>query len=122
MVLPVAYMGCRCSGRRSFTLWRQQFLIPPPHLALLQIAVGIASVLAIVGALQALLPRGVAWASIATAYVAADLTATLSTVPGGWGVLESVVVWLLRASIRSARWSHFASSTTSCRWCWRACC
>jgi uncharacterized membrane protein YbhN (UPF0104 family) len=95
LALPVAYLALSLFRRRSFTLWRQQFLIPPPHLALLQIAVGVASVLAIVGALQALLPRGVAWASIATAYVAADLTATLSTVPGGWGVLESVVVWLL---------------------------
>jgi uncharacterized membrane protein YbhN (UPF0104 family) len=95
LVLPVAYLALSVFGRRSFTLWRQTFLIPPPRLALLQIAIGIASVVAIVGALQALLPRGVAWASIATAYVAADLTATLSTVPGGWGVLESVVVWLL---------------------------
>lgn len=95
LALPVAYLGLSLFGRRSFTLMRQQFLIPPPLLALLQIAVGSASVVAIVGALQSLLPQGVAWSSVATAYVAADLTATLSTVPGGWGVLESVVVWLL---------------------------
>jgi uncharacterized membrane protein YbhN (UPF0104 family) len=95
LALPVFYFALSLFGRRSFTVWRQRFLIPPPHLALLQIAIGVVSVLAIVGALHALLPRGTDWARVATAYVAADLTATLSTVPGGWGVLESVVVWLL---------------------------
>jgi uncharacterized membrane protein YbhN (UPF0104 family) len=95
LALPLAYLAMSVFGRRSFTVWRQRVLIPPPQLAVLQILIGIASVVAIVGALQALLPHGVAWTSIATAYVAADLTATLSTVPGGWGVLESVVVWLL---------------------------
>ncbi|MDB5365067.1 MAG: hypothetical protein JWM77_994 [Rhodospirillales bacterium] len=95
LALPLAYLAMSLFGRRQFTVMRQRVLIPPPHLALLQILIGIASVVAIVGALQALLPPGVPWTSIATAYVAADLTATLSTVPGGWGVLESVVVWLL---------------------------
>jgi glycosyltransferase 2 family protein len=94
LALPFAYLVLSCV-RRSITVGRRVILIPPPHLVLVQIAIGIASVCAIVGALQALLPRGVPWASIAGAYVAADLTATLSTVPGGWGVLESVVVWLL---------------------------
>lgn len=96
LLLPAAYLALSLFSRRSFTIWRQSFVIPPIHLAVLQILIGVASVVAIVGALQALLPRGeVEWAQIATAYVAADLTATLSTVPGGWGVLESVVVWLL---------------------------
>ncbi|GIL38998.1 lysylphosphatidylglycerol synthase transmembrane domain-containing protein [Roseiterribacter gracilis] len=95
LALPAAYLALSIFGKRSVTIWRKTIFVPPLHLALLQIAIGIASVVAIVGALQSLLPRGVAWGSIATAYVAADLTATLSTVPGGWGVLESIVVWLL---------------------------
>lgn len=95
LALPVAYLALSLFGRRSFTIWRQRFVVPKPPLVLLQIAIGIASVVAIVAALHALLPQGVGWTRIATAYVAADLTATLSTVPGGWGVLESIVVWLL---------------------------
>jgi glycosyltransferase 2 family protein len=96
LVLPVGYLGLAFGGARlSIFKWKVQ--LPPPRLALAQVAVGSSNYLCVAGCLHALLnERGtIAYLDVAGAYVLANTGVVASHVPGGLGVLESIVLSLL---------------------------
>ncbi|UTY46016.1 lysylphosphatidylglycerol synthase domain-containing protein [Sinorhizobium fredii] len=86
--------------RGSLRLFRWKFEMPPQQIAAGQIVVGTANFLCVSACLhQLVLAFGDAgFFETATAYVGANLTALVSHVPGGIGVLEATIAFLLGQS------------------------
>ncbi|CEO91174.1 lysylphosphatidylglycerol synthase domain-containing protein [Sinorhizobium fredii] len=83
--------------RGSLRLLRWKFEMPPQQIAAGQVVVGTANFLCVSACLhQLVLAFGDAgFFETATAYVGANLTALVSHVPGGIGVLEATIAFLL---------------------------
>lgn len=83
--------------RRPLHLWKWQVELPTLRLALAQAVVGPLNFALVAACLHQLLAgiADVAYPGVATAYVLANVAALVSHVPGGLGVIESVVVLLL---------------------------
>nr|WP_244424964.1 hypothetical protein [Sinorhizobium fredii] len=86
--------------RGSLRLLRWKFEMPPQQIAAGQVVVGTANFLCVSACLhQLVLAFGDAgFFETATAYVGANLTALVSHVPGGIGVLEATIAFLLGQS------------------------
>ncbi|ACP23186.1 hypothetical protein NGR_b17350 (plasmid) [Sinorhizobium fredii NGR234] len=86
--------------RGSLRLFRWKFEMPPQPIAAGQVVVGTANFLCVSACLhQLVLAFGDAgFFETATAYVGANLTALVSHVPGGIGVLEATIAFLLGQS------------------------
>jgi len=71
--------------------------MPPPRLALAQLAIGPINFAMVAACLhQTLSGMGdVSYLAVAAVYVIANVTALISHVPGGLGVIETVVLYLL---------------------------
>jgi uncharacterized membrane protein YbhN (UPF0104 family) len=91
------YIGLAATIRPSITIKRWTFAWPSWRLALGQIAVGCANYALVAAALRAAIGpvEGLDYATVATAYILANLAALMSHVPGGLGVIEAVIVMLL---------------------------
>jgi glycosyltransferase 2 family protein len=100
LALPAAYLGFAFAGM-ALPIFRWRVQLPRPSMALAQLAAGSANYLCVAACLHALLnDRGViTYLDAAGAYVLANTGVIASHVPGGVGVLESVVLSLLPGAL-----------------------
>ena len=83
-------------GELKVRSWR--FTLPPLRLAVLQILVGTVNFAFVAACLHQLLNGEVGYMETTAAYVVGKLTALVSHVPGGLGVLEATIGFLLGGS------------------------
>ncbi|MEQ9641098.1 MAG: lysylphosphatidylglycerol synthase domain-containing protein [Alphaproteobacteria bacterium] len=97
LAIPTAYVGLCAFYRDTVHVWRWSFELPSLRLALGQCAIGALNYLLLAACLyQALAGLAeVDFAGVATAYAVANVAALISHVPGGYGVLEGIVLVLL---------------------------
>lgn len=101
--LAVALYLYACAQQRTWTLRGHAFQFPAWRLALAQIGVGAAN-WALMGAVLTLcLGDGIAYASALTALLVAAIAGAVTHVPGGWGVLDFVILKSLAGSIDAHR-------------------
>jgi uncharacterized membrane protein YbhN (UPF0104 family) len=98
-VLPGGYVALAAWARHPITVRGVKFEMPPVRLALAQLVVGPLNFACVAACLhQALAAAGeVPYLGVASVYVIANVTSLISHVPGGLGVIESVVLFLLPA-------------------------
>lgn len=96
LVLPAAYIALT-RWRETITLFGRTVALPSTGLAAAQVAAGALNYLCVAACLYQLLggAGAVAYFDVATAYVLANTGVIASHVPGGVGVLESIVLSLL---------------------------
>jgi uncharacterized membrane protein YbhN (UPF0104 family) len=97
LVLAGAYLALAAFVRRTFRFRRWSLELPSLRLALGQTIIGPLNFAFVAACLyEALAATGdVTYLGVATVYVIANLATLLSHVPGGLGVIESVVLFLL---------------------------
>jgi glycosyltransferase 2 family protein len=95
--VSLAYLAAAATVRRSIHLGSWSLPMPPLRLAVGQCIVGCVNFAFVAGCLhQVLLAVGdVSYSAVATVYVIANVSAILSHVPGGLGVIEGIVLLLL---------------------------
>lgn len=100
VTVPVAYAFASVFLRGRITIRGTPFQLPEPKLALAQIGIGVANFACVAACLHQTLSAvgNVAYLEVAAVYVIANGTALLAHVPGGLGVIESVVLLLLPGS------------------------
>jgi uncharacterized membrane protein YbhN (UPF0104 family) len=96
LAFPAAYVGLTVV-RTSLTLFRWNVLLPATGLAAAQVGVGSLNYLCVAACLHQLLGStgAVGYFDVAAAYVLANTGVIASHVPGGIGVLESIILSLL---------------------------
>lgn len=97
LVLVGAYLALAGARRAPFRLWRWEMEMPSLRLALAQVAVGAANFTFVAACLHQATAAvaDVPFLGVASVYVIANVTALVAHVPGGWGVIETVVLRLL---------------------------
>lgn len=97
VTLTVGYPVLCHVHRRPLRLRRTSIRLPKPALAVAQIAVGSLNQMLIVATFFACLApfTSKGFLPLAALYVGADATAVVSHVPGGWGLLEYIVLHFL---------------------------
>ena len=97
LALPVAYLILASTLRHEFRIRTWSFRLPPPAIAAAQIGLGLLNYILVAGALYFVLSAAASidYQCVATAYVLGNLAALVTHVPGGLGVLETVIVTLL---------------------------
>jgi uncharacterized membrane protein YbhN (UPF0104 family) len=92
------YVGTSLMHRGSLKLFRWTLPVPPFRLTIYQIAIASADMLVAGSVLYTLFPpvRG-GYLTVLEVYLVAYVLIVLSHVPGGWGVLEAVMMTLLGA-------------------------
>lgn len=83
-------------GELKVRSWR--FALPTPKLAALQVCVGTVNFAFVAACLHQLLGGAAGYMATTAAYVVGNLTALVSHVPGGIGVLEAAISFLLGSS------------------------
>jgi len=83
--------------RRHVRIGAWSFALPPVPIAAAQVALGTVNYLCIAACLHQLVSAGspIPYAVVATAYTAANFAVLLTHVPGGWGVMEFVLLSVL---------------------------
>jgi uncharacterized membrane protein YbhN (UPF0104 family) len=91
------YLALAATVRKPLRIRRWSIEMPPLRLALAQIVIGPLNFACVAACLyHALAGLGeVSYLAVAAVYVTANLTALISHVPGGLGVIETVVLYLL---------------------------
>jgi uncharacterized membrane protein YbhN (UPF0104 family) len=92
-----------CAKQKTWTLRGHAFQFPPWRLALAQIGVGAANWALMGAVLMLCLGDGIAYASALTALLVAAIAGAVTHVPGGWGVLDYVILKSLAGSIDAHR-------------------
>ncbi|WP_132032974.1 lysylphosphatidylglycerol synthase domain-containing protein [Aquabacter spiritensis] len=97
LAAPVLYVLLAACLRAPLVVRGWSIALPGPKLAVAQVAVGVANFLCVAACLHQALAgvREVGFAAVASAYVVANTATILSHVPGGLGVIETVVQHLL---------------------------
>lgn len=97
VAIPIIYVSLSAARIGPLRIARWTLPLPPPHLALAQVALGTLNYLFVAGCLYAVLRRApnADYFATASAYVIGNVAAILSHVPGGVGVLEAVVGYLM---------------------------
>lgn len=96
IAIAVLYAALAAIVARPIRISRFVLPLPPLTLALAQIAIGTLNYLCVAGCLHSVLRQAnIAYADVAAAYVIANVAAIMSHVPGGVGVIEAVVGFLL---------------------------
>lgn len=97
LALVGAYLLLAATRHAPFRLWRWEMEIPSLRLALAQVAVGTLNFFFVAACLHQATAAvaDVPFFGVASVYVIANATALVSHVPGGWGVIETVVMRLL---------------------------
>jgi glycosyltransferase 2 family protein len=97
LLLAGSYVALAAFVRGSFNLRGWALEMPPPGLALAQLAIGPLNFACVAACLhQALAAVGnVPYLGVASVYVIANVASLITHVPGGLGVIESVVIFLL---------------------------
>lgn len=96
LVLPASYLGFAWAGT-TLAIFKWKVQLPPASLAVAQLIAGASNYLCVAACLHALLndTGSIAYLDAAGAYVLANTGVVASHVPGGVGVLESIVLSLL---------------------------
>ena len=97
LAAPLIYLGLAAKLRGQLTLWRWTVEMPRLRLAIGQVVVGTLNLACVSACLHAVV-SGVAevgYLATASAYVLAQAATLVTHVPGGLGVIESVVLYLL---------------------------
>ncbi|MGY2051571.1 lysylphosphatidylglycerol synthase domain-containing protein [Methylobacterium sp. JK268] len=91
------YVAAAFLRRRPVTLWRWSIEVPSGPVALAQVAVGSVNFALVSACLHQVLGAvsDVAYLAVASVFVIANAAVLVTNVPGGVGVIESVVVHLL---------------------------
>jgi phosphatidylglycerol lysyltransferase len=91
------YFALTLAWRRPITIGKWSFRLPSWRMTLAQLAVAALDLIVAAASLYVLLPRaaGLSFVAFAGLYMVAIVAGSLSTVPGGLGVFESVLVLLL---------------------------
>lgn len=97
LVLPVAYAALAFFVRGRLRLWRWSFQLPRFSIALAQIAVGTINFIFVSACLHQMLSAfgSVAFFRSVTAFVLANSAILATHVPGGLGVLEATVAYVV---------------------------
>ena len=97
LTLPLVYLGLCARLRQPLRIRTWSFDMPKPRLALGQLLIGPLNFALVAGCLHQALAAAadVTYLSVAPVYVIANVTSLISHVPGGLGVIESVVMFLL---------------------------
>ncbi|WP_134499148.1 lysylphosphatidylglycerol synthase domain-containing protein [Microvirga pakistanensis] len=97
LALPALYLVLAAFVRRPLRIWRWSLEVPSLRLAVGQAAIGSINFACVAACLHQALAAvtDVAYVGVASVYVIANTTALISHVPGGLGVIESVVMYLL---------------------------
>jgi uncharacterized membrane protein YbhN (UPF0104 family) len=97
VALPIVYVALATARLGPLRIARWTLPLPPPRLALAQVMLGTLNYLCVAACLYAVLRRApnVDYFATASAYVTGNIAAILSHVPGGVGVLEAVVGFLM---------------------------
>jgi uncharacterized membrane protein YbhN (UPF0104 family) len=93
----IAYVALAAFVRGEVKLWRWRFRTPSLRLALGQILVGTVNFSLVAACLHQVLlsVAGAGYSQVAAAYVTANVATLISHVPGGLGVIESVVAYAM---------------------------
>lgn len=86
---------CGWSKRRSWSLRGHELLLPPPRMALLQLAMSSANWMIMAAAVWVLLQGRIDYASVLSVLLIAAVAGVITHVPAGLGVLEAVFIGLL---------------------------
>jgi uncharacterized membrane protein YbhN (UPF0104 family) len=94
---PTLYLILAAVLRQPLRIWRWSLEMPSLRLAMAQVLVGSMNFAFVAACLRQALAAvaEVAYLGVASVYVIANATALVSHVPGGLGVIESVVMYLL---------------------------
>jgi len=97
LVVALNYLAMSAYHRGSFRLWRWTLPVPPFKLSLYQVAIASADMLVAGWVLYVLFPpiKG-GYLTVLAVYLVAYVLVVLSHVPGGWGVLEVVILTLVK--------------------------
>ena len=98
LALGAAYLALAAFMRREIKVRTWRFALPVLPLAALQIGVGTVNFAFVAACLHQLLGGAAGYMETTAAYVVANLTALVSHVPGGLGVLEATIGFLLGGS------------------------
>lgn len=102
VAFPVVYLGACAVGRSAIRLAGHEVSLPSFRLACAQVALGFVDNLVTAMVVWILLgSTGVSFAAFSGSYVIATLAGVLSSVPGGAGVFEGLVLALLPAVPRA---------------------
>jgi len=97
LAVPAIYLILAAFVRKTLRIRRWSLEMPPLRLALGQVLIGSINFAFVAACLHQALAAvaDVAYLGVASVYVIANATALVSHVPGGLGVIESVVMYLL---------------------------
>lgn len=95
LLLGVIYLALAALVRGELKVRSWRFALPRPGIAALQIMVGTANFAFVAACLHQLLKGDAGYMETTAAYVVGNLTALVSHVPGGLGVLETAIGYLL---------------------------
>jgi glycosyltransferase 2 family protein len=97
LAVPVAYLALSHFLRHPLHIRDWSIQLPPLHLAIPQVAVGTLNFACVAACLHQLMSAfaDLAYLKVAATYVIGNVTALMSHVPGGLGVLEATVIYLI---------------------------
>ncbi|MCB1426775.1 MAG: lysylphosphatidylglycerol synthase domain-containing protein [Zhengella sp.] len=97
LVWPWLYLLATMRFRRSLRIWKWHVALPAPRLALWQILIGSANFACVAGCLHQLINglKATPYFEVLAVYALSQAAALVSHVPGGLGVLEASVLFLL---------------------------
>jgi len=98
LMVPALYLVLTAFLRGDVTIRSWRFSLPTPRLAALQIALGTVNFAFVAACLHQLVNAQAGYMETTAAYVVGNLTALVSHVPGGLGVLEATIGFLLGSS------------------------
>jgi glycosyltransferase 2 family protein len=95
--IVIGYLVLAFAGQKQISIRGWTLAVPPPHLALAQTILGTVDLACISACLKAALASGVAVSYIqaVVAFVVGNIAALLTHVPGGLGVIETAVTYLV---------------------------
>jgi uncharacterized membrane protein YbhN (UPF0104 family) len=104
LAVALAYLlMCGWSRRRSWHLRGHELILPPPHMALLQLALSCANWMVMAAAVYVLLQGRIDYAAVLSVLLVAAVAGVITHVPAGLGVLEAVFVALLSHRLPEAQ-------------------
>jgi len=104
ILLAAAYLAAVVAGRGPLRLARFELPLPSPRLAGLQLAISVLDWTLVAAVLYVLLPPGgPSFAALLAAFLAAQVLALVSHVPGGVGVFEGLMLVLLGPYVSPGR-------------------
>lgn len=98
IAVGAAYVAAAAFLRREVRLRNWRFQLPSAGIAALQVAIGTLNFAFVAACLHQLLGGNAGYLETTAAYVVGNLTALVSHVPGGLGVLEATLAFLLGGS------------------------